>query len=610
MKKVLFIILVLVLLWSAPGLRAVPQGDDAQDAGTAVPQGDGRNRPADRIDDIESEIRVVLERVSPSLVKVVAENGRKYVATGIALESGLVITSTLVTRRPFAKLSVETTRGESIPARIAGQDPRSGLLLLRLDRKGPQPLPQAGQAQVGNWVALVGLFYDRFPAIFQGIISSLSDNELILNAPVAPGAVGGAVVNKKGELLGIIRGSIGFSFTPDYTFRDHSASIVVSGSRSESGSLCYAIPVGQVRRIAERLKITGKATPGWLGITLSGGSNLVHEVLRGSPAETAGIARGDRIEEIAGKRITSFRDIAAALEFGLAGDRIGLLLARAGKPLRLDVDLGEHRSEGPPIEAPEPPEPPDGDLPHLAEELVEIPELAMLGGALPRVRNYVIDFSGSRQLGIEVMEITADLGRKFAVKEGHGLLISRVSEDSAAGKAGLKAGDIIVRANKNPLRSAVDLRRAMDALKEKEAVLLELYRDGQSRKFSLLPDKSEKRGWDIRRFSQNMENLKDSIGDEARVMYQEEIRKLLESKEKALSELQRERLLSLKKIQEESQRLLLELKRLQQEKDKLASEARNKYAKELKRIHEALRAIQESIRSESEKGSEERDGGR
>jgi ABC-type phosphate transport system auxiliary subunit len=150
----------------------------------------------------------------------------------------------------------------------------------------------------------------------------------------------------------------------------------------------------------------------------------------------------------------------------------------------------------------------------------------------------------------------------------------------------------------------------MDALKEKEAVLLELYRDGQARKFSLLPDKSEKRGWDIRRFSQNMENLKDSIGDEARVMYQEEIRKLLESKEKALSELQRERLLSLKKIQEESQRLLLELKRLQQEKDKLASEARNKYAKELKRIQEALRAIQESIRSESEKGSEERDGGR
>ena len=49
---------------------------------------------------------------------------------------------------------------------------------------------------VGGWVALVGLFYDRFPSIFQGIISSFSENELIINAPVAPGSAGGAVVNK------------------------------------------------------------------------------------------------------------------------------------------------------------------------------------------------------------------------------------------------------------------------------------------------------------------------------------------------------------------------------------------------------------------------------
>ncbi len=600
MKKVLFILLIMVLLWFTAGLQAVPQDD-------------GRSRSAEKLDAIENEIRIVLDRVSPSLVKVIAENGRKYVATGIALEGGLVVTSMQVTRRPFERLSVETVKGKSIAARVAGQDPRSGLALLRLDKKELPSLPPAQRAEVGNWVALVGLFYDHFPAIFQGIISSRSDNELILNAPVAPGSVGGAVVNKKGELLGIIRGSIGFSISPDYTFRDHSASIMISGSRSESGSLCYAIPAGQVQRIVERLKVAGKVIPGWLGISFSGGSNRVYEVLKGSPAEAVGIARGDRIEEIAGKRIASFRDIAAALEFSLAGDRIGLALVRAGKPLHLDVQLGERHSDEPQIAAPEPPEPPespDDDLPHLIKELVEIPELAILNGTLPGVRNYVIDFSGSRQLGIEVMEITVDLGQKFAVKEGYGLLISRISEGSPARKAGLKAGDIIVRANQSPLRRAVDLRMAMDTLKDKEAVLLELYRDGQTRKFSLVPDKSEKRSWNIRRFSQKMENLKDSISDEAKLMYQDEINKLLHSKEKALDELQKEKRQSLKKIQEESQKLVLELKRLQQEKDKLADKARNKYAKELKRIMEELRAIRERIRSESEKGSEERDDGR
>jgi len=334
MKKALFIIVIMLLLWSTIGLRAVPQGDGAAEL-TPVPQGDGRDRPADRIDDIENEIRAVLQRVSPSLVKVVAENGSKYVATGIALEGGLIITSAQVTRRPFAKLSVETSRGESIAARVAGQDDRSGLTLLRLDRNTLPTLPPGKPAEVGNWVALVGLFYEKFPAISQGIVSSLSANELILNAPVAPGSAGGAVVNKKGELLGVIRGSVGFAFTPDYTFKDHSASIVVSGSRSESGSLCYAIPVGQVQRIVQQLKTAGRIVPGWLGIIFVADSNQVQEATKESPAAKAGIAGGDRIEELAGRPITSFRDIVAALHLTVGGIVAHESALKGGEPMQV-----------------------------------------------------------------------------------------------------------------------------------------------------------------------------------------------------------------------------------------------------------------------------------
>ena len=230
MKKL--ILVLLLLRWAVSGVQA-----------------------AEKIENIENEIKTVLDRVAPSLVKVVAENARKYVATGIALERELVITTSLITRHPFERISVETIKGDTIVARVIGRDSRSGLALLRLDKKGPLPLPQAGKAEVGNWVALIGLFYDRFPAIAQGIISSRTESELILNAPVAPGSAGGAVVNKKGELLGIIRGSVGFSSAPDYTFKDHSAIIVVSGSKNASGNLCYAISVEQVNRIVEKLKI-------------------------------------------------------------------------------------------------------------------------------------------------------------------------------------------------------------------------------------------------------------------------------------------------------------------------------------------------------------------
>ncbi len=585
MKKLLFIILLLLLV--AYGIQA-----------------------ADKIADIESEIKTVMDRVSPSLVKVVAENSRKYVATGIVLEDRLVVTSSLVIRHPFERIFVETTKGETIAARIAGQDNRSGLALLRLEKRGLRPLPQAGPAGVGNWVALVGLFYDRFPAIFQGIVSSLSENELLLNAPVAPGAAGGAVVNKKGELLGIIRGNVGFSFSPDFTFKDHSASIVVGGRKNESGSLCYAIPINQVRRIAEILKSTGRVVPGWLGIILEGNSNLVQRVQKESPAAKAGIIGGDRIDELAGKPIADFPDIVAALEFRYAGDKVGVLVNRAGKPLRLGVVLGEHSSSEAPVpplpDIPQAPEIPG--FPELAERLAEMPELSDLETALPRVRNYVIEFAGARQLGIDVMEITADLGRKFGVKEGYGLLVSHVNEGSAAKKAGLQAGDVIVRARGGAVRNTSDLRQAVNSLKEKETILLELYRDGQPKKFQLLPDMNEKMVWDVRRFSQKVDNLKDQISDETQMIYMDEIRKMQKSKEKASWELQKQKQSSLQKILEESRKLELELKKIQMEKEKLAVKTQKKFAEELKMIQEELRLIQEKIRAEAKEKEDKGDG--
>ena len=585
MKKLIFILLMLV--WIVGNAQALSQGE-------------GRNRPADKIDGMENEIRVVLEKVSPSLVKVVAENARKYVATGIALESGLVITTTLVTRHPFERIFVETIKGETITARIAGQDDRSGLTLLRLDKKGLRPLPPAGQAEVGNWVALIGLFYDRFPSIFQGIVSSLSENELILNAPVAPGAAGGAVVNKNGELLGIIRGSVGFSFTPDLTFKDHSAAIVVSGSKSASGGLCYAIPVAQVRRIAEKLKTGGKLIPGWLGISVDSDSNQVLEAYKGSPAAKAGIVRGDRIEELAGRPVAVFRDIAAALQFRYAGETIRVRINRAGKPLRLDVVLGESRRKEPPA-LPALADFYENDMPHLAEKLAEVPEMLEMESSLPRVRNYVIELTGARQLGVDVMEITAELGRKFGVREEYGLLVSRVNDGSAAAKAGLQAGDVLVRASGGAVRSASDLRQAISSLKEKEALLLELYRDGRLRKFQLQPDRHDRMAWDIRRFTQKVDNLKSHISDEAEMIYRDEIRKIQQSKEQALGDLQRQKEISLLKLRAASSKMAAELKKLQAQKDELRSEVREKYAKELKRIQEEIDLIQEKLRKEGEK---------
>jgi membrane protein involved in colicin uptake len=148
----------------------------------------------------------------------------------------------------------------------------------------------------------------------------------------------------------------------------------------------------------------------------------------------------------------------------------------------------------------------------------------------------------------------------------------------------------------------------LNSLKEKEAVLIELYRDGRPRKFQLVPDRNDKMVWDVRRFSQKVENLKGNISDEAEQIYKDEIRKMQQSKETVLAEMQKQKQSSLLKIRDESRKLALELKRLQEEKNKLGTEARKKYAEELKRIQEELRKVQEKIKAEGEGSGEGKSG--
>ncbi|MCX6558508.1 MAG: PDZ domain-containing protein [Candidatus Aminicenantes bacterium] len=581
MKKALF--LLLLLLWTVLAAAG-----------------------AEKIDAIENEIRVVLNQVSPALVKVVSENAKKYVATGIALENDLIITTSLVTSHPFEKIYVEDVNGAQITAAIAGQDDRSGLTLLRLSQKWPRQLTPARQAAVGDWVALIGLFYNRFPAIYQGIISSRSDTELILNAPVAPGSAGGAVVNKKGELLGIIRGSVGFSYAPEYTFKDHSAMIVIGGSKNESGNLCYALPIERVKRIVEKLKTSGKIAYGWLGVSFNGDSNLIQEVEKDSPAQRAGICRGDQIEEISGSPIASFRDISAALHDKLAGEKVIIRLRRSGKPLRLDMELGERKVEiplAPLLENGAGGEPAWPELPPMPE-LSELAESNGMEVTLPKIQNYFIEFGGPRQLGIDIMELTSELGRKFAVKEEFGLIVSHVSESSAAQRAGLKAGDIIIRANGRDCRSGFNLMDVMKSLHDHEAVKFELYRDGQLKKFAVIPDRKESLVWDMKKFSQRIQQLKDSIRSEVSERHSETLGQLRQAREKAAGELHKQREQAMLQFQLESKKLADEVQAIEKEKNKVNAELRKKYAQELRALQEKLKEIRENIAKDLAEGKD------
>jgi serine protease Do/serine protease DegQ len=155
------------------------------------------------------------------------------------------------------------------------------------------------------------------------------------------------------------------------------------------------------------------------------------------------------------------------------------------------------------------------------------------------------------------MELTDELSRKFQVKEGYGLLVSRVRESSAAQKAGLQAGDILVRADGRGCRTAFDLRNASKSLAAGEALQLEVYRDGRMKKASVIPDKNEL--LDMKAFSGQMQTLQ---------------------------------------VRLDAKKLSEELRRLEAWIQRLNSDVQKKYDVQLRRIQQEIRKMQETIEAE------------
>ncbi|MCP5047602.1 MAG: PDZ domain-containing protein, partial [bacterium] len=345
----------------------------------------------------EGEVKKILKVVSPSIVKVVAQNHKRYIATGIAIDRNHVISNMVVIRRPYETIYVKTVSGKEIPAKVVGKDRESSMILLKVEGS-LVPIKRAKSFEVGDWMALVGVFYKKFPAIYQGIVSSVSSEELILNAPVAPGSSGGAVVNKDGKLMGIIRGQFIYARNPDYIFKDHSAEVFIQSHRSKEKDLCYAVPVGKVFGVANDLKKYGKVKRAWLGVKFNTGRHghglNVRYVYKGSPAEKAGIRREDVLLTIDGKNVNTLDEASRILKTFKPNQKMKIETLRGRTNKSVQVVLGERM----PMEfkwnvrvGPKK----DIDI-----QIPEMPE------SLPRLENYIFRIQTPRILGVDVVKLT------------------------------------------------------------------------------------------------------------------------------------------------------------------------------------------------------------
>ena len=268
---------------------------------------------------------------------------------------------------------------------------------------------------------------------------------MILNAPAVPG-LPEAVLNERGELVRNHPGRFGFAPGGDFILRESGREYTVKAPREGSGrSFTYAVPSSMVIFLQGQLKKYGTLKKGWLGVTFQAydGKVVVEKVVKGSPAEKGGIRVGDRLLEMDGIQISSAEDLGAAIRRSHPKATLKIRVNRQGSVKNLTAVLGRDPrrtsgiGSGTKGRA--------GNFPCLSRNAWRSP-CSRYSGCFRAVYRRG---SGDRRPGADSRtgEEHEDSGWLRAA-DLHGFL------RSAAAKAGLLVGDVLLKADGVPLKGS------------------------------------------------------------------------------------------------------------------------------------------------------------
>ena len=439
---------------------------------------------------IEPDITTVAKKVFPSVVRVEVQNHTRRVATGVVIEKGgYIVTTALISPRE-EKITVTTSEGKTIDAEFLGFDTETQLALLRAKDAGLPAiaLGKAADLAPGSWICVVGVSPEQTATVTQGIVSSVAEDKLRLNVWVMPGSSGGPVVDAKGRMVGLLRGIYMEEKPVVFQFRDkeQSGSGYVFSSRAEapSSGMALAVPVDIVRDISAQIKDKGKVERGWLGVGIGlneEGRTEIGSTDPDSPAELAKLQTGDVVLKIGDRDVSSPDVLAAEIRKRKPGQNVTLKVERDGKSMDIKVKLGEY---------------PENE----AQREMEVrfpglfgPDAPMLGTApksvfsekaprpdaprplAPKTPEW--SYETRKFIGVYCGELNRELAEHFGVKEGTGLIVSKLTEGGPAEKAKLKVGDVIVSVDGKRVETVNDLIDLVQAKAKGTKVKLEILRD-------------------------------------------------------------------------------------------------------------------------------------
>jgi len=368
--------------------------------------------------------------------------------------NGYIITNNHVVE-DMDNIKVKLFDKREYKAEIMGTDPKSDLAILKIEADNLRQLKlgDSDKLRVGEWVMAVGSPFSEnlSHTVTTGIVSAMGRSNIIrgqsyedfiqTDAAINPGNSGGALLNMKGELIGI------------------NTAIATGGYEKSNRGVGFAIPSNMTERIMSDLIDKGYVTRSWLGVYIqpldadaakalemkSRDGALVTQVVGESPAELGGVQEGDVIIRFDNKNITDPSNLRNIVSLMPPGSKSDVVVFRNGSKKNLSVVL---------------------------QELKDGKQVAVKTNS-----------SNTSVLGLELKEINRDLMEKYNIDEDDGnIVVVSVNVNSEAADKGLVEGDVIKRVGTQQVNSLKEFKKKEKASRKRGSLLLLVKKnDGSSR---------------------------------------------------------------------------------------------------------------------------------
>ena len=340
----------------------------------------------------------------------------------IVSKNGFIVTNNHVISRA-EDIQVVLYDGSRYTAEIVGQDIKTDLAVLKIKpekKLKPVVFGDSGKLRIGDWVMAIGNPFGLGYTVTVGIVSAKGrslglgayDDFIQTDASLNPGNSGGPLFNLGGEVVGV------------------NTAIAARGQ-----GIGFSIPANMAKGVISQLMEKGKVVRGWLGVIIqpitqeiaesmghkSTDGALISDISPGSPAEKAGLKRGDVVVEFDREPIKEFTSLSKLVGMTAPGTSSKLTVLRDGKRKDISVVLGEMPGDKTAAESRQ-----DED--------------------------------------IELSDITPDIAARFGIEDETGVLVTNVSRGSSAWEAGFRPGDVILEVDKSPVANLGDYNKVVDRL--------------------------------------------------------------------------------------------------------------------------------------------------